>query len=263
MGSQVAVAAEAGPDRFWDTYSRHYDGVYRLMPYRKLLWDAFEALELEPGMRVLDAGCGTGNFEHFVSEKNPPAVRIDAVDFSTEMLARAREKCAGLRNITFAQADLNARLPFEDATFDRIVSINVLFAVSDWDSTVRELLRILKPEGRMVLTSSMPDFRFGPLMADHVRRIGNIWGARRKWRAVLESIGTLATSSTAGAMRGSRAISRREKNGEYYSPDEPALERFLESQQPNGLGTFEIGRSMADQNFFATAVKACPLELAE
>ena len=59
------------------------------MPYRKLLWDAFEALELEPGMRVLDAGCGTGNFEHFLAEKNHPPIQIDAVDFSAEMLARA------------------------------------------------------------------------------------------------------------------------------------------------------------------------------
>ena len=41
-------------------------------------------------MRVLDAGCGTGNFEHFIAEKNHPPVRIDAVDFSPEMLARAR-----------------------------------------------------------------------------------------------------------------------------------------------------------------------------
>ena len=69
-----ATPSAAGPssDGFWDLYSRVYDAVYHLIPYRGLLWQAYEALSLEPGMRVLDAGCGTGNFEHFIAGKNPP-----------------------------------------------------------------------------------------------------------------------------------------------------------------------------------------------
>ena len=118
---------------------------------------------------------------------------------------------------------------------------------------------MLKPEGRMVLTSSMPDFRFGPLMADHFA--GSATSGVRAARRARSRHGKARDATTAGAMRGSRAIGRRERSGEYYSPDEPALERFLESQRPHGLGNFEIGRSMADQNFFATATKPAPVGL--
>ena len=95
------VTPNDGVDGFWDLYSRVYDSVYQLMPYRKLLWDTYQALDLRPGMRVLDAGCGTGNFEHFVHQKNPPSVCIDAIDFSASMLSIAGRKNAGLDNVAF------------------------------------------------------------------------------------------------------------------------------------------------------------------
>jgi SAM-dependent methyltransferase len=140
---KTATEVGAEHDRFWDTYSIYYDSVYRLMPYRKLLWDVLQALELEPGMRMLDAGCGTGNLEHFIAQKNPPPVAIEAIDFSPAMLSRARAKCAGLDYIRFTQANLDARLPFDDSTFDRIVSINVLYTLPNQDASVAEILRVL------------------------------------------------------------------------------------------------------------------------
>jgi ubiquinone/menaquinone biosynthesis C-methylase UbiE len=257
MEGHAVLAAEPARDEFWDLYSRYYDCVYQFMPYRKLLWDAYQALELAPGMRVLDAGCGTGNFEHFIAEKNHPPIEIDAVDASPSMLDRAREKCRGLEHITYSEANLNGALPFEDATFDRIVSINVLYALEDWDHTMSELLRVLKPEGRMVLTSSLPAFKFRPLLADHLRSIGNIWGTRRKAQAVFNTVKVVATSGVGSAALNVFVINRRETQGQYYSPDDAALRRFLESHLAKGVDTYDIGLSMADQNFLATATKAC------
>lgn len=141
------------------------------MPYRKLLWDAYQALELEPGMKVLDAGCGSGNFELFVSEKDPPAVEIEAHDYSPAMLARARKKCAGrLDCVNYPRGDFNGQLPYADATFDRIVSVNVLYALEKQDNAMSELLRVLKPGGRIVLTSPAPGYGWGPLVVDHFQR---------------------------------------------------------------------------------------------
>ena len=153
MGSPTVVEAHSGSDRFWDTYSRYYDSIYRLFPYREMLWDVFTTLELEPGMRVLDAGCGTANVERFIAEKDHPPIQVDAVDFSASMLERARANCSHLDFVTFTQGDLNGRLPFEDSTFDRIVSINVLYALDDQAAVLAEWLRVLKPGGKIVIAN--------------------------------------------------------------------------------------------------------------
>ncbi len=255
MGSPMAVEADEGPDRFWDTYSRYYDCIYELMPYRKLLWDAFETLELEPGMRVLDAGCGTGNFERFTAEKSLPPVRIDAVDFSPEMLSRARRKCADLDYVTFTQADLTRRLPFADATFDRIVSINVLYALPDPSAALSELVRVLKPNGRMVVSTPAPGYGWGPLVADHFRRVKNIWGVRRRVATVARNVGVICTSMLVSFVLNVAFINRRASAGEYHILTEDELGSLLEQQSILGLGEYSIGSAYADQNLFAMATK--------
>ena len=256
MEGQVVASDERGSDRFWDTYSRYYDTVYHLMPYRKLLWDSYQALDLRPGMAVLDAGCGTGNFEAFIHEKESPPVSIEAVDFSCGMLGIAQTKCSSLMNVTFRQADLNSELPFADASFDRIVSINVLYALDDWDGTMREFLRVLKPDGKLVLTSSFPEFSFGSVLADHFRRVKNIWGFSRQARTVLTTVGVLATSGLGSAVLNIFVIDRREAEGRYRSLDRDGIREFLRSHDADGVGDVQVGLTFADQNFLAVATKA-------
>jgi ubiquinone/menaquinone biosynthesis C-methylase UbiE len=255
MADALSDAPTAGVDSFWDVYSRVYDSVYQLMPYRKLLWDTYQALELGPGMRVLDAGCGTGNFEHFVHQKNPPSVRIDAVDFSAAMLAVAKKKNSDLDNVEFSRGDLSARLPYPDSCFDRILSINVLYALPDPDSTMRELLRVLKPGGVIVVTSPAPEFAVAALVVDHFRRVKNIWGAWRKIATVATSVGVFAVSGVAQWALNNFVINRRETDGAYHSLDSDELAQLLRRCIPSGVGEFAVGRALADQNIFATAVK--------
>jgi ubiquinone/menaquinone biosynthesis C-methylase UbiE len=258
MKGQVSRVTPS-PDPFWDTYSRYYDCVYHLMPYRKLLWDAYETLDLSDGMRVLDAGCGTGNFEHFIAEKDPPQVRIHAVDSSPAMLAKAREKCHELDFATFSPADLDAVLPFPDDTFDRIVSINVLYALRDRNHAMRELLRVLKPEGKMVLTSPAPGYRWGPLVVDHFSRVRNIWGTRRKASNVLNSIRVLSTSALGSFLLNVFVIYRRERAGQFHALDEDELQGLLDEHRKYGLEDFSIEPAFARQNLFATAMKEAPV----
>ncbi len=243
-------------DRFWDSYSTYYDSIYKLMPYRKLLWDTYQALELEPEMRVLDAGCGSGNLEHFMGTKPHPPVRIDAVDFSPGMLARAQRKCADLDYVTFSQADLTGRLPFEDNTFDRVVSVHVLYALKDQEATVRELLRVLKPDGKLVIANPAPDFSAPPLVLDHFRRVRNIWGISRKTKAVLSATATAMTTAVGMVTLNSAVINRREKSGEYHSMTRSETAAFFERRRVDGIAAFHIEPVMADQSLLTTASKA-------
>lgn len=253
---QVEACESNEHNGFWNLYSRVYDSVYTLMPYRQLLWDTYQALELEPGMRVLDAGCGTGNFEHFIHQKRPPAVTIEGVDFSPKMLQRARSKCRSLSNVSFCQGDLTAPLPYPDASFDRILSINVLYALPDPDFTFGELLRVLKPDGVIVVTSPAPEFAVSALVADHYARVKNIWGVHRKASTVLTSTGVFLVSGVAQWALNNFVINGREASGEYHSLDHAEMEQLLERRHGAGLARFDVARALADQNIFATAVKA-------
>jgi ubiquinone/menaquinone biosynthesis C-methylase UbiE len=242
-------------DGFWDLYSRVYDSVYHLIPYRGLLWQAYEALELGPGMRVLDAGCGTGNFEHFISQKCPPPLRIDALDASDGMLSIARRKCRSLDYVSFSAGDLNRALPFADGTFDRIVTINVLYALEDPERVVTELLRVLKPHGVLVISSPLPSYSVSLMIADHFRRLRNVWGVRRRVARLIETVWTLATGGVAQWLLNTFVINRRESDGVYRSLDRAELEGLLQRRCTEGLGGYDICLASADQNLFATAVK--------
>ena len=240
---------------FWNLYARCYDSVYHLMPYRKLLWDAYQALDLKPGMKVLDAGCGTGNFELFISEKNPPPIEVKAVDFSPVMLSKAQNKCKHLDYINFKQADLNQELEYPDDSFDRILNINTLYALRDPYFTLDEFARVLKPEGSMVVTSSKPDFRFSPIVRDHFKRVGNIWGIYRKAGVLLKTFTIFPTTGLGSGLLNTLVINRREQRGEYHSLSEEELAAIFSQNGQNKLRHFTIDSAFADQNLFAIATR--------
>jgi ubiquinone/menaquinone biosynthesis C-methylase UbiE len=249
------------PDPFWSRYSKVYDGVYQLMSYRKLLWDTYQALDLQPDMRVLDAGCGTGNFEHFIAQKNPPQMRVEALDFSTGMLAAARAKCEGLDFVDFSFGDLNQPLPYPDATFDRIVSVNVLYTLEDWRDTMSEFIRITKPGGRIVVTSSRPEYRASAMVADHFKRVRNIWGFSRQVTTVFQTVRMLSTTAVGSAILNTFVIDRREKQGRYHSVGHEELRGYLENGVSDHVHGYAIWPVLADQNVMATVTKAASAQV--
>jgi ubiquinone/menaquinone biosynthesis C-methylase UbiE len=102
-----------------------------------------------PGERVLDAGCGTGDYVLALEGAGFEAI---GVDFASGMLARARAKAAGAgAACTFVDGTLDARLPFTDGQFDHAVCVSVLQAVADPAFTLGELRRVVRPGGALVL----------------------------------------------------------------------------------------------------------------
>jgi arsenite methyltransferase len=99
------------------------------------------------GEAVLDLGCGTG-FDALVAARLVgPAGRVVGIDLSPEMLAVARVG-TGFARVEFAEAQVEA-LPFSDGTFDVVLSNGVLNLVPDKPGAVREIFRVLRPEGRL------------------------------------------------------------------------------------------------------------------
>lgn len=150
---------------FWDFYAFCYDGVRELKPYQEMLEQVLAELDLKPGMKVLDAGCGTGNLEALIAERYPD-VEVVAVDFSPAMLRRARKKIYS-DNIIFAEVDLNQPLPFPSNHFDRIVSINALHALKDPAITLSELSRLLKPDAKIILVALKENYHVPLILRAH------------------------------------------------------------------------------------------------
>lgn len=104
------------------------------------------------GLAVLDVGCGTGRHALRLAAAG---ARVTAIDFSEEMLARARAK-PGADAIAFRVHDLARPLPFPAAAFDRVVCGLVVDHIPDLAGLFREMGRVCTPAGRVVISVMHP-----------------------------------------------------------------------------------------------------------
>jgi ubiquinone/menaquinone biosynthesis C-methylase UbiE len=120
--------------------------------------DVFPALvaDLEPGLqgarRILDVGCGPGQFTILVAERVPGA-EVWGVDVAPTMIELAREharRSAVTDRLHFAVADV-ARLPFPDGLFDAVLSSGSIKHWPDQEVALREIHRVLAPGGRALI----------------------------------------------------------------------------------------------------------------
>jgi ubiquinone/menaquinone biosynthesis C-methylase UbiE len=126
------------------------------------------ALDLIPGERVLDVACGSGNAA-IAAARRTQGGTVGA-DYVPALLERGRERAAAERlEIEFVEADAQD-LPFEDASFDVAMSIFGTMFAPDHRKAASELLRVVRPGGRIGLACWTPDGSVGAMfktMAQH------------------------------------------------------------------------------------------------
>lgn len=125
----------------------------------ELYGDAFSraalAALLPPDWVVADLGCGTG---HFVAELAPCVRQVIGVDNSAAMLKAARKRLTHFKNVDLRKGDLEA-LPIDDATCDAALLLLALTYVPEPEQVLREMSRILKPNGKAILVDLLPHDR--------------------------------------------------------------------------------------------------------
>lgn len=135
----------------WDLAAAHYEPLWRgqLAPAQQEL---LARARLSRGERVLDVACGTGLVAFAAAEAVGSSGRVVGVDLSGRMVDAARERAAehGLSHARFARMDAE-RLALPDGAFDVALCSLGLMYVADPERAVREMLRVLRPGGRMVL----------------------------------------------------------------------------------------------------------------
>ena len=112
---------------------------------------------VQPGMRVLDVACGTGEPGISIATLLDSTGEVIGIDISSEPLTVARERARqrGLTNISFQQGEAE-HLPFADSAFDRATCRLGLMFFSDLDRALAEIKRVLSPGGRFVAATWGP-----------------------------------------------------------------------------------------------------------
>ncbi|WP_327167132.1 class I SAM-dependent methyltransferase [Streptomyces subrutilus] len=142
--------ADAPYDGFADTFAREaavspYNAHYDRPTVLGLLGDV-------NGLRILDGGCGPGLYLSELAARGADTVGIDQ---SADMVRLARERLGSLAQIR--QHDLDAPLTWAgDASFDIVLLVLVLHYAHDRVRTLTELTRVLRPDGRIIISTSHP-----------------------------------------------------------------------------------------------------------
>jgi ubiquinone/menaquinone biosynthesis C-methylase UbiE len=140
----------------YDAAADHFDdeplGFWELIGKRTV-----SNLNLQVGAKVLDVGCGTGASALPAAQTVGKTGAVVGIDLSSRLLERARAKAltAGLDNIEFRRADMTA-LEYPNGSFDAVVSVFSIFFVPDMEGLVRELWRMVRPGGKLAVTTWGP-----------------------------------------------------------------------------------------------------------
>jgi ubiquinone/menaquinone biosynthesis C-methylase UbiE len=169
--------------RYWDRFSgRPYDVLEKITPQAKYASLIGRALDLRPGDRVLDLGCGTGMNLAALREAVGPEGRVHAVDYSPRMVAKARARVArhGWDNVEVVPGDATALDLAPD--FDGVLASFSLSATQDVVAAVATAHRALRPGGRLFA----PDMRLVPRGpgAPLIRSLGLLYRLVANWTGV-------------------------------------------------------------------------------
>jgi SAM-dependent methyltransferase len=187
----------------------------------------FDHLDLPDRARVLEIGCGTGGLWLRNQDRIPDSWEVTLSDFSKGMLSDAAQNLTPVeRPFSYLLADAQS-IPFTDGYFDCVIANHVLFFASDVDEGVADILRVLKPSGRLFAATNG---------RDHLQQIQMLaWEtglheglAARLWRT------QFCLENGAAVLRahfGDVQLSRYEDS--FFITEAGPLAAHVESQQPD------------------------------
>ena len=152
----------------YDRLANAYDRRWRAY-IQQTLERALDVLKLSGRERVLDVGCGTGEFERMAMNRFPQ-LSITGIDVAPQMIAVARDKLADAPRVSFQVAQAEG-LPFDQEEFDVVICANMLHHVREPRWALQECARVLRPSGSCVVVDWCRDFWHCRLMHGWLRLV--------------------------------------------------------------------------------------------
>jgi ubiquinone/menaquinone biosynthesis C-methylase UbiE len=159
------MAELAYDETFSENAAENYERYFVPAIGRPVARDLVEAAALSPGERVLDVGCGTGIVARLAADKLKGTGTVAGLDVNPGMLAVAREVTPDATGIDWYEADAEA-IPLPDDSFDVVLCQMSLQFISGRVNALREMRRVLAPEGRLVLNVPGPTPPIFEIFAD-------------------------------------------------------------------------------------------------
>lgn len=185
--------------RFFDVWSAFYRRTLLGLELRRIQRMAIELADIKPHERVLDLGCGPGDGTARIAHTGATAIGLD---YSEGMIVKARQEPATLGKLTRGDA---GRLPFKDGAFDKVVCTNSFHHYPDHFAALKEVRRVLKPGGVLVLVDPRADNIFGWAAIDVAEKV--VFGldevrifSREAWKRMLHDAGFSSAKVERGRM---------------------------------------------------------------
>jgi ubiquinone/menaquinone biosynthesis C-methylase UbiE len=141
-------------NKWADTYDGFFNRIYFSMSNKILA----NLIHLQPNQSLLDVGCGTGIFLEIFAKKIRGA-KLYGVDISPEMVSVAKNKFRNYPNIKIVRGSVS-KLPYEMNQFNYVVCANSLHHHPDSEKSVREMVRVLKRGGKLLILDGFTDGNF-------------------------------------------------------------------------------------------------------
>ena len=135
---------------FDETWAAALEAFYKTRDVLHRRGLVMDALAPEAGDHVLDVGCGPGFYVADILDRVGETGSVTGLDPSSAMVEMTRRRVEGRPNVTVLEGEAT-RLPGDDASFDRALSVQVFEYLADVDAALAELMRVLRPGGRLVI----------------------------------------------------------------------------------------------------------------
>jgi ubiquinone/menaquinone biosynthesis C-methylase UbiE len=182
MSDRAIAHNRTAHDRYAGEYDARHPEIFNDIEQARLADAVARAVALavdgQRAVRALDVGCGTGNLTRQLLNRGAD---VTAADLSPKLLAEVKRRYGDSGRLTLQQLNGRDLQPLADGTFDMVITYSVLHHIPDYASLVREMARVTRPGGVVVIDHERtnaswqsPDYR--RFLSEAV-----VWPARQWW----------------------------------------------------------------------------------
>ena len=154
---------------FWDTFAAVYEPFEMAVNSRSVKGTGrLTAQHIEPQDHVLECACGTGLISRCIAAR---CRTLTATDLSENMLCQARKRCLKYENVQFLKADIS-HINCRDERFDKVVAGNVIHLLPEPEAAVKELLRVCKKGGKVIIPTYIVKSKFTEMEYTLISKMG-------------------------------------------------------------------------------------------